>query len=336
MRRTLRYIRDCSTIPAQLTEIRHIWKKTYDPKTISGRFYDRYYTPGSNGEVRRGVICICDGSLDHGGITDRIRGMLTTYAEAERRGMPFYISWTSPFELTDYLVPAEVDWRIDRSEISYKRDDAFPMIIDEMDTLQCHADNYLRLTAALHNALPQTHIYSNADNARGNYAALYSRLFRPSELLSGALEEHLRELGTDYYAFSFRFIGLLGGFNDFEPRQLPETEARALIEKVTAEFRSQLSSVPASNRILVTGDSRRFLDHVAGIDPRIYIVPGDVKHVDYDRDAGNDVWLKTFVDQHLLMKAKRITLMLTGRMHRSGFPRFAAEVGGAEFVEHRF
>lgn len=286
--------------------------------------------------MRRGVICICDGRLDHGGITDRIRGMLTTFEEADRRGLPFYISWTSPFELTDYLEPAEVDWRIDPSEVSCRRADAFPMIIDETDTLQCHADNYLRLKAALHNALPQTHIYSNADNARGRYKGLFSRLFRPSERLSRALATHLSELGEDYHAFAFRFVGLLGGFNDFEPRQLPEDEALALIDRVTAEFKSLLPGVPESSRILVTSDSRRFLDHVAGLDPRIYIVPGDVKHVDYDRDAGDDVWLKTFVDQHLLMRARRITLMLTGRMHRSGFPRFAAEVGGAEFVEHRF
>ena len=36
------------------------------------------------------------------------------------------------------------------------------------------------------------------------------------------------------------------------------------------------------------------------------------------------------------MHAERVTQMLTDKMYNSGFPRFAAEVGGAEYIVHRF
>jgi len=109
-----------------------------------------------------------------------------------------------------------------------------------------------------------------------------------------------------------------------------------LIRKVTDEFMSLAMRVPAQKKILITSDSPRFLRHISATEPRIYIVPGDVQHTDYAQNAGDDLWLKTFVDQHLLMHASRITLMRTGKMYKSGFPRFAAEVGGVEFIDHQF
>ena len=71
-------------------------------------------------------------------------------------------------------------------------------------------------------------------------------------------------------------------------------------------------------------------------DERIYIVPGDVKNIDLAKGEFKDAWLKTFTDQQLIMLAEKVYLMRTGRMYRSGFPRFAAEIGGRPFVYHQF
>ena len=89
-------------------------------------------------------------------------------------------------------------------------------------------------------------------------------------------------------------------------------------------------------KILVTSDSRKFLDLAADIDSRIYIVPGEVKNIDLLKGEYPDAWMKTFIDQQLLMHASHVTLMITGKMYNSGFPRFAAEVGGAQYSIHRF
>ena len=39
---------------------------------------------------------------------------------------------------------------------------------------------------------------------------------------------------------------------------------------------------------------------------------------------------------YMLMRSCRITLLLTGNMYDSGFPRFAAELGGCPFETLRF
>ncbi len=317
----------------QLRDCAYLVRNSFRPGTPDSRFAERYYTATDTGRPRvEGIVCICDGRMLHGGPTDRLRGILTTYREARRRGIPFYISWTSPFPLEDYLVPAGFDWRIKQTDICASLAGALPVIIDDLPNLF----GKMRLRAALARRKPQTHVYTNSDEARGEYAALYREVFRPSEALQREVDRHLAILGSRYFAFTFRFLQLLGDFEDYLPTVLPPEQQNEFMEMVEAEMLRLVAGLPADCRILVTSDSRRFLDHVRHIDERIYVVPGDVKNVDRTQGDHKDAWMKTFVDQQLLMHASRVYLMRTGAMYPSGFPRFAAEIGRAEFVYHNF
>lgn len=331
-----KFVYDTVLLPGQVMMLRQIRRKRYKPGTEEFDFYQRHYVDGGSARVTRGVISMYDGRLQHGGITDRLKGALSTYHEARRRGLPFYIYWRVPFKLEDYFEPAKVDWRIDDGEISSLRGDAFPVLIDEKVQYQAHLNNHWQLMMALHKALPQTQVYSNADNFRGSYREMYNELFKPTPLLRDAVGKHLGNLGERYYAFSFRFIGLLGDFSDYPGIVLSDEDGEALISKVIAEFKKLVGELPDDARIFVTADSVRFLRSIKPVDERIYIVEGDVKHTDFDEVKNDEIWLKTFVDQALLMCASKVTLMVTGRMYRSDFSRFAAEIGGVEFVCHEF
>lgn len=323
---------DTIALPAKVKELYDIRRKKYPAQSEAGCFYDKYYQEGRSRNPKRGIICMYDGRIVHGGLTDRLRGILTTYREAKKRGIPFYIYWNSPFELSDYLEPNTVDWRIDSSEISYLKGDTFPVIIQDRTLFE----NSQLLKQALHNAKTQIHVYSNADNATGEYAGLYKELFRPSEALRREIEYHLDKLGTNYYAFAFRFQGLFGDFTDFQNIILENADRNNFIDRVIDEFKSQTAALPHKAKILVTADSRAFLDTIATTDSRIYIVPGNVRHIDLEKGEYADAWMKTFIDQQLLMHARHVTLMLTGKMYNSGFPRFAAETGNVPYEIHRF
>lgn len=311
-----------------------IYKKNFrDKESEDARFYEPYIGVSAKaGLTKTGIICMYDGLILHGGLTDRERGLLTTYKEAKRRGIHFYIHWNHPFELTDYLQPATFDWRIKPEEISYSAADSFPVLIQD----HWRVSSRLRLTGALRNRRKQTLVYSNSDNGRGSYAELYKELFRPTERLERAIKFHLDKLGEHYWAFSFRFIGLLGDFKDLSDNRLSNDEKDRFLFRVVTEFKKLLKQVPHSYKVLVATDSPGFLKLAPSIDPRIYVVDGDIKHLDITKSENEDIWLKTFVDQHLLMNAEKVVLMRTGRMFRSGFPRFAAEVGGKEFIDYKF
>lgn len=326
--------RNLSKFIPEIWAIIGIYRKNFrDRDGEDARFYEPYIgVPAKADLTKTGIICMYDGLILHGGLTDRERGLLTTYKEAKRRGIPFDIHCNHPFELADYLQPATFDWRIKPEEISYSAADSFPVLIQD----HWRVSSRLRLTGALRNRRKQTLVYSNSDNGRGSYAELYKELFRPTERLERAIKFHLDKLGEHYWAFSFRFIGLLGDFKDQPDYRLTNDEKEKFMAKVVAEFKKQLRQVPHNYKVLVATDSPEFLKLAPSIDSRIYVVEGDVKHLDITKSENEDVWLKTFVDQYLLMNAKKVILMRTDRMYKSGFPRFAAEVGGKGFCYHRF
>lgn len=184
---------------------------------------------------------------------------------------------------------------------------------------------------ALRNPRFQTHVYSNADNGWKHYRELYKELFRSSPILQKEVDSHLKKIGAPYWSFSTRFVTFLGDFTDLAILEATEEERTALMEKVAAKIKEILQELPDGYRFLVASDSRRFLNFVAEMDSRIYIVPGDIRHVDLDKGEFDGAWLKTFVDQHLIMNARRAYLLRTGPMYKSNFARFAAEIGGAEY-----
>lgn len=278
------------------------------------------------------IICPFDGTIYHGGLTDRLRGVLSVYAEAKRRSIPFHILWTSPFPLQNYLTPASRDWRISPDEFVRQAGRATPVIIQDLS--DAASDALLR--TALSSFHGDIHIYSNSDSAAGNYKELYAELFKPSEILQQSVGLHLGRIGADYWAFTFRFLQLLGDFTDYDPKVLEPPAARTLMELARDEMLSLMKHMPEGYRALVTSDSRRFLDFVADADPRIYVTPGDIVNIDRVREVNRDAWLKTFTDQQLIMHACRVHRMTGPGMYPTGFPKFAAEIGGAEFIDHIF
>lgn len=279
-----------------------------------------------------GVVVMLDGAIHHGGLTDRIRGILTVYRECRRLNIPFYIYWDNPFNLTDYLIPAAFDWRISKEEISRSRKNSRAVVIDDMTD----RESLRRLRVVLKRRPAQLHLYTNADSARGNYHDLFNELFRPSPILEKAVKKHKDILGPDYVSFTGRFLTLLGDFDDWFELVLSEDEREKLIKKVKDEIRNLIALQPENYRFFITTDSIRFLSSVKDMDSRIHVVDGDIRHIDLNRDENEDVWLKTFVDQMLLMGSKRLYRMRTSHMYASGFARFAAEVGKCEFIDHVF
>lgn len=339
-RQIKRLYKESMSLVKQFYELTFLSRGKYAPNHPDNEFFNKYYysiTDKPDNEESslnpvHGIICMCDGRQFHGGPTDRIRGILTTYREAKKMGIPFFINWTHPFQLENYLVPATFDWTINPNQISYYKKDSFPFIIEDEPDFQ----SFLRMKLGLKMWRPQIHVYSNADNGRGEYSNLYKDLFKPSEKLQGKVEYHLSHIGAKYWAFTFRFRNLLGDFKDWWQEELTDDEKVKFMERVSAEMLKIARKIPKGYRILVTSDSRLFLDYVDKLDSRIYVVPGEVKNIDLSEGKFPDAWMKTFVDQQLLMHAEKVFLMRTGSMFKSGFPRFAAEVGGVEFIDHKF
>lgn len=287
---------------------------------------------------KKKIIYVCDGFKNHGGITDRFKGLITTYSEAKRLNIPFYIYWNSPFELSNFLIPnTSNDWRINKNRIHFNYCFSFPFILD---ISPMHYKNLIKkyLFRYVLKDKRDILVYSNLMHEKKNRAILFNELFRPSEHLQKAIDKHLRNIAGKYYSITFRFGNYFGDFKDNVSFPHSENDKEILLKKNIIELTKVIQSIPKEYKILITSDSLYFLQKTKKIDKRIYIIEQELMHIDFydNKKASKNTWLKTFLDFYLLMNAEKLIQFKTDEMYNSSFPRFAAEICKKPYYLHEF
>lgn len=273
-------------------------------------------------------VFMIDGKTIHGGLSDRLRGAFSVYSYCKKNGKDFMICWTSPFALEDYLIPAQVDWKIDKNVLSHNlRDVSFKFFntytgLDE-ETKNMH--KYLK------SKKKEVHVYSNISIEENRYREYFHNLFKPAPQLQEAIDKCTMEIGQQYISVTFRFIGLLGDFKD-DDRWLKQDE------RMDADYYinhsrlciGQLHKKFPKHKVLVTADSPTFLQRVSDM-PYVYVIPGKLVHMDRTSNNEYDLHLKPFVDFYMVAKAERCFIYYIGNMFRhTRFAKTAALVGGKE------
>ncbi len=274
-----------------------------------------------------------------GGLSDRLRGITSIYAECKRQGLPFRIVF-EPLRLTDYLAPNRYDWQISEEDIIWDVDRCYPCSLltfhsDLNNPLQRFAQKMILRFYIGHRA-QQIHVYSNMATEDNRFGALFHELFKPSNDLQNYIDEHLLRLGGDrrYIAMTFRFRQLLGDFKE-GGETLPQNSRESYINRCIASI-ERLHGKHSEERILVTSDSSTFLNRLLK-DVRtkdyVYIIPGQVVHIGFTFDAHKETYMKSFVDFFMLGHAKQIFLMRDKKMYHSGFPYRASLLYGSKYSE---
>lgn len=286
---------------------------------------NRYYSFSPRKEKVPVLVISClDSRTSSHGFADRLKGMISCYAYAKAIDIPFRIDHISPFDLSDYLVPNQYDWRLKLGEKSmnllYVRPCFFICTV-----FGYHSLKFLRISRKR-----QQHLFTNTSylkdinkifNKDYKFNELFSELFKPSPILEEELGRHKKALTSygGYISVSFRFMQLMGDFKDCNGEVLPEEEKVELIAKSLSVIR-QLHE-KEQKRVLVTSDSQLFVDEAAKLD-FVYVVPGKIGHIGYSKD--NEVYLKMFVDFLLISQADHVYMAYSGKMYRSNFAKTAA------------
>ncbi|MCD7973191.1 MAG: hypothetical protein LUG18_11100 [Candidatus Azobacteroides sp.] len=279
------------------------------------------------------IIAMMDGKIYHGGLADRLRGIITTYHYCKEHQVDFRIHHTNPFNLKDILIPNHYNWEINPEDISYNSSDSYPVYIDSSVYYEKDMNFQKRVARKkLGKNYKQIHIYTNMYYSDHLFGTLFNELFKPGPALQTLLDENLKKTGKEYISLSFRFQGLLDE-NFLEGRALESEEKKEelinkCLEKIK-EIRLQYSDIPT---FLVTADSERFIRAVKKLD-FVYIIPGKIGHMDNKEEKDVSVHLKTFVDFFMLANSQKIMLLVTGNMYRSGFAKRAAKLYDTPFEE---
>lgn len=271
------------------------------------------------------------------GLADRLKGILSAYHLAKKSGRNFYIYWTKPFPLTKYLEPTSFDWRINSDEISYTKDSSLPIIIVARNPYYFQNTIESKILKHYFRTNKELHVRTNHFLCENNVAELFNDLFKPTEILQKELDKYTA--GRLYYSFSFRFIQLLGDFEDEKGEILGDDDKKKLINKCLKALGSLVEQLPAGYRAFVASDSETFLKQARELDSRIFCVEGEIQHpISYFRgnNKNSDVHLKTFLDFFLIMRAEKVYRLQTGKMYASGFPQLAALAGNKQFIKYNF
>ena len=279
------------------------------------------------------VVCV-DGAYPQGGLSDRIRGIVSIFAYCQQHQIPFYIHSTYPFELKDYLEPNQYNWYIAPEEVSHNAEEAEPML------LFCHLLNhkfhrrYLdkKVRQAMSNK-KQLHIYTNTFIEDRNFTFYFNQLFVCTPRLQELIDAASKLVGNNYISVSFRFQNLLGDFEDDNNYELPEKEKKELIEKCIRKVAEIHDNQYPEANVLIAGDSKKFIEAAQESLPYALTIPGNVVHVDYAKEASYYDYAKVFIDWFVLSHAKKLFLLKTGRMYKGGFAKRASKISDAPYEE---
>lgn len=223
------------------------------------------------------AIFFIDGKTIHGGLSDRLRGLFSTYYYCLKEGIVFKVFWNYPFNLQDYLQPNKVDWLIAAKDISHSRNEVAFRFFNSYSLMNNNEKSFFKI---MNTKKHEIHVYSNVTLHEEMYHVFFTDLFKPSKILTDALQYNMEKIGGNYISVTFRFIGILGDFKDTNVHEELETdEKERYISKcldVIRQVKTKHSNVP---KVLVTSDSRVFLEKASRL-PYVYVIPGTVVHMD--------------------------------------------------------
>lgn len=276
------------------------------------------------------VIFFIDGKTIHGGLSDRLRGLFSTYYYCLKEGIDFKVFWTYPFNLQDYLEPNKVNWLIEGKAISHNKNEVAFRFFNSYSLMNNNETSFLKI---MNTKKHEIHVYSNITLHEEMYHIFFNDLFKPSKMLSDALQYNTDKIGGKYISVSFRFIGILGDFKDtYFKKELGVEEKEKYISKcldVICRLKTKHPNVP---KILVTSDSRVFLEKASSL-AYVYIIPGTVVHMDGVNKNMEQNDLKVFLDMLMISKAECCYSYSYGKMFKgTKFAKTSALIGNRRFI----
>lgn len=287
------------------------------------------------------VIYMANGFCNHAGLCDRLKGITTLYGWCKNNHLEFRAFHIHPFNLTDYLIPNQYDWRLDTKDICYnkKYTSVNHLMLNSLVKKQIESGEISKLERAwfqrrIKTPKLQLHFYTNmqpeSDLLFGTY---FLELFKPSPRLARVLNYHLQSIGNSFISVSFRFMQLLGDFKDCDGDTLSNEDQEDLINKSIEVIKSIKDLNMSIPKVLVTSDSSTFLERVKDI-PYVYVVEGKVGHINFEHS--DDVTMKAFLDFLMIANAKKVYLAKSKKMYRSDFSRYASMINHQPFELYIF
>jgi hypothetical protein len=278
------------------------------------------------------LVFICDGSIQHGGFVDRLKGIISFYYFAKINGWHFKLYYSHPFDLRVFFQEGDICWSVNTVEKTFPK--ARP--IWEFDRPKVDINRLQKRFARggifhiysnvdfLHQLMPET----SKNIVQKHWGKLFKEIFRISPGMVETIESLLIHTSNPV-GIHLRFTNLLGDFSDTPTLRLSPQQQDGLINYCVQQVGEVLKLNQNSSYFLFT-DSIRFIEVCKSVYPEIRITPGVPQHTDQDREKSTDQD-KTVLDFLLLTRMCKIYLIKHKLMYNSNFSRYASYINSVPF-----
>lgn len=282
------------------------------------------------------VIYIANENFHIGGLADRLRAITTLFQLCKKMNIGFRINFIYPFNLIEYLQPVHYNWSIAEDELSYNIKYSKPLFYCQLhkSISKFLANKFIKSN------YKQLHFYTNIKIDDSDYGALFKELFRPANKLQELINFHLNQINGDFISASFRFIGLFGDTDEknagsYLPKKpLTDNEKNDLLIRCIDHLK-EINAENSHKKIFVATDSPTFLTEAEKLD-FIYLIPGEIEHIDISKGSNENAYMKVFLDFFLMAHSKKIYSIVDGLMYRSGFPYYASLYNNIPYIVKRY
>lgn len=302
-----------------------------------------YYTKFSKRATNKDkiIIFMADGKVSSWGLCDRLKGILSTYKYCEENNIDFKIHFTHPFLLSDFLLPNKINWEINSNEISYNCRDSKPFKMAFISNSRDITPEVISIMSniqkqCLKKEYKQLHVYTNMQLVASQFSTYFHKLFKLDLELQKQIDFHIKNIDVEYVAVQFRFLELLGDFNDDGGDDTvscnDSDKQKKLIQSSLEAIRDIKKNNPEIEKILVASDSKTFIAEVISLN-YVYIVPGEIGHS--GMVSAKNINMKTFVDLFMLANALKIYSVIIPPMRNSkyGFAECASLINNVPFEQ---
>ena len=299
-------------------------------KTLFYLHYAKQISLKSNTDRKRIIICF-DGLFPHGGLVDRLKGIVSFYEIAKLLDYDFYIQFDNPFNLDTFLEPNTVNWLINRSDVTWHPTQTkLIYVVNNFDAKPLESIKKSNANTFI--------VYANIDYFNTFYPSVnaktledkwrvsFNELFKKSEVLNEKLKGVENE---KYIAFHTRFTSLMGDFADSTTKVLSETEKETLLKQLQGEVQSIVKGT--DYKCYAFSDSVRFLEDIKTKE-NVHIVEGNPFHMDnYQGGSTIEGHLKTMLDFFMIANSEAVYFLKIDPMYHSSFSKYAAIIGDKPF-----
>lgn len=263
---------------------------------------------------------IIDPMYKHPGLADRLKAILGCYYIAQRNGLQFKLIFSHPYELSQYMAPASVDWHAEESELEYTiRGTRFFCYSALRKGTECKLNKTKQYHCRCYKG--DDLFYVNGQEYQKNFGLLFQQLFVPSQSILAKLDQ----LGLEhrgYVSVHARFVNSLGVFEDPKYPTLPVDEQERLIERCHKAIRDicRANELP----VLVFSDSKCFLDTLTSLPVRV-LSEGTIGHLSHSRSESSV--FRTFLDFWAISRSACTYRLLSPAMYATNFSLYASFAG---------